>query len=194
MTELKETRILYWIAFLCLLFGFLAWPSNKKLNQEQAKLDSTNKAINKYQTQTTNVTFDKEFDLQKNEQKAQQMITDGVGLALGGIHSQDDFNLNKSKLEAELGTKLMNDLIDYSKDHNTHQYISAKNDNITIGFSDVSNPCNAKIEISTEFERLDGTKKYVLIEGHYNLKSLKFIDSNIYYLAKQPTTYSGGNN
>lgn len=194
MTELKETRILYWIAFLCLLFGFLAWPSNKKLNQEQAKLDSTNKAINKYQTQTTNVTFDKEFDLQKNEQKAQQMITDGVGLALGGIHSQDDFNLNKSKLEAELGTKLMNDLIDYSKDHNTHQYISAKNDNVTIGFSDVSNPCNAKIEISTEFERLDGTKKYVLIEGHYNLKSLKFIDSNIYYLAKQPTTYSGGNN
>ncbi|WP_414152228.1 hypothetical protein ACKN8S_07820 [Limosilactobacillus reuteri] len=191
---MKRTKMLYWLAFLFLLFGFLAWPSNKKVNQAQAKLDSTNKAIDKYQTQATNVSLDNNFDLQKNEQTAQQMVTEGVGLALGGIHSQDDFEHNKGKLKAELGNKLMDDLVDYSKDHDTHQYISAKNDNVTVGFSEVNNPSNAKVEISTEFERLDGTKKYILIEGHYNLKSFKFNDSNVYHLAKQPTTYSGGNN
>lgn len=197
MINLKNTKILYYIALFTLLIGFLLWPSNKKVEQAQTKLDSTNAAINKYRKQATNASFTtSDFDLQQAEQQAQQRITDGVSLALGGIHSEDDFKRNKGKLEQELGNKLMNTLVDYSKDHDTNQYISSKNDNVTVGFSDVNNPSNVGIQISTEFERLDGTKKYVLIDGRYNLKTGKFVNTNINYLAKQPTTYSaqGGSN
>lgn len=194
---MKNTKILYYIALFVLLLGFLLWPSNKKVEQAQTKLDSTNESINKYREEATNSSFtNSDFDLQQAEQQAQHQITDGVSLALGGIHSEADFKQNKAKLEQELGNKLMTNLISYSKDRDTNQFITPKNDNVTVGFSNVNNPSNVDVNISTEFERQDGTKKYVLIEGRYNLKAGKFINTSINYLAKQPTTYStqGGNN
>lgn len=197
MKKLKRTEILYFLAAIMLVFGFLAWPSSKKVDQAKAKLDSTNVAINKYRKLAANVDLvDSNFDLQNAEQKAQQRITEGVSLALGGIHSQQDFEQNKSKLEADLGSRLANELVDYSKDHNTNQYISAKNNNVTVAFNKVGNPSHAGINVSTEFERQDGTKKYVLITGDYNLETGKFIDYEVSHLSKQPTTHStaGGNN
>ncbi len=72
--------------------------------------------------------FDKNFDLPKAEQVAQQQVSEGVGLALGGIHSKKDWQTNQDKLNNDLGKKLSKELIQYSQDRNTGDYITAKND------------------------------------------------------------------
>ncbi len=168
-----------------IVIGILTWPSSKKINDMQAKLDSTNVAIKNYHRQITQLTeFDKNFDLPKAEQVAQQQVSEGVGLALGGIHSKKDWQTNQDKLNNDLGKKLSN----------TGDYITAKNDFVTVSFKQVNTPEDATINVASQFERQDGTKKYVLITGKYNLKTHQFISSKVSPLAKQAATQTGGEN
>ena len=90
---MKKTGFLYVIAVITIIFGILSWPSGKKVKQAQATLSSTNTQIKKYKEQANNITpQDKNFDLQLAEQNGENKVNEGVGLALGGIHSDDDFN------------------------------------------------------------------------------------------------------
>lgn len=192
---MDKNKLLYLLGTIVIVIGILTWPSSKKINDMQAKLDSTNVAIKNYHRQITQLTeFDKNFDLPKAEQVAQQQVSEGVGLALGGIHSKKDWQTNQDKLNNDLGKKLSKELIQYSQDRNTGDYITAKNDFVTVSFKQVNTPEDATINVASQFERQDGTKKYVLITGKYNLKTHQFISSKVSPLAKQAATQIGGEN
>ena len=187
---MKKTGFLYVIAVITIIFGILSWPSGKKVKQAQATLSSTNTQIKKYKEQANNITpQDKNFDLQLAEQNGENKVNEGVGLALGGIHSDDDFNKNKDKLVSDLGTKLTKELIGCSQDRNTRKYITSKNDGVVTTFSKMGNPSEANFETYTQFEREDGTKKYVLIEGTYDLKAGKVLTASVSPLSEKPSNH-----
>lgn len=66
---MDKNKLLYLLGTIVIVIGILTWPSSKKINDMQAKLDSTNVAIKNYHRQITQLTeFDKNFDLPKAEQ------------------------------------------------------------------------------------------------------------------------------
>lgn len=187
-------KVLYGLGILLIVLGILSWPNNHKLNQAKQNLRETNTEIKKVDHHTKTITeADKDFDLPQSENNASGKLSEGVSLVLGGLHNKEDWNNNKAKIQGDLGNNLTKQLNAYAKDRNSGDYIVSKNDGVSVGFDQTDNPENAKVYITSTFERGNQTS-YVLITGNYNLKTGKLTQATVSPLSKQPTTHTGGNN
>lgn len=187
-------KVLYGLGILLIVLGILSWPNNHKLNQAKQNLRETNIEIKKVDHHTKTITeADKDFDLPQSENNASGKLSEGVSLVLGGLHNKEDWNNNKAKIQGDLGNSLTKQLNAYAKDRNSGDYIVSKNDVVSVGFDQTDNPENAKVYITSTFERGNQTS-YVLITGNYNLKTGKLTQATVSPLSKQPTTHTGGNN
>ncbi|HJA23026.1 MAG TPA: hypothetical protein H9958_02235 [Candidatus Limosilactobacillus intestinavium] len=189
----KKTNWILWvIAIVCALLAVMSIPNRKELNHNQKELMSVNSQIshsndanNNYSTNTL-----KNVNVKDAEQQAGKNLSEGVAVALGGIHSTDDLKNNQKQLQQNLGKQLEKALVKHGKSHNTNEFLVEKNDSVSVGFGDATNPANVNYNIVTTYDLQGNSTQYLMISGTYNLETMKVNSFTLHNMQKQTPSHT----
>lgn len=167
-------KILWGVAATLLIAAALTFPKTGQLHQKQAELISVNKQISRYKHSKeakVPVNISSNETLEK-ERVAQDKLSKSLNLALGGIHSADDWNNSQSQLKAVLGSKLTAKLKSANQNPNTKAWDLAKNDQTVVSFGNV-NENMVPVIADVSVENKDHIKGNYLIKMNYDLNKQK---------------------
>lgn len=166
-------KILWGIAAVLCVIAALSFPKTAQLHREQAELKSVNKQISRYNHLTVNQnSANNSTKIIKKEKIAQDKLSESLSLALGGIHSANDWENNQEKLKGVLGGNLTNQLKIANQDPNTQKWDLVKNDRTIISFGDINDnlvPITAAVSVENESH----VKGNYLIKMNYDLNKQK---------------------
>ena len=188
----KMNWILWGIAIVCTLLAVMIIPNKKELNHNRNEITSVNSQINQDNEVNNNYSTNsqKSVNVKDAEQQAGKSLTEGVSLALGGIHSTDDLKNNQNKLQQDLGKQLEKALIKHGKSHNTNDFLVEKSDSVSIGFGDATNPANVNYNIVTTYDLQGNSTQYLMISGTYNLETMKVNSFTLHNMQKQTPSHT----
>lgn len=175
-------KILWGIAAVLCVIAALSFPKTAQLHREQAELKSVNKQISRYnhlmvnQNSTNNST-----KIIKKEKIAQDKLSESLSLALGGIHSANDWKNNQAKLKNVLGGNLTNQLKIANQNPNTREWDLLKNNRTVISFGNANGnivPVTAAICV----ENKDHVIGNYLINMGYDLHKQKIYTYTVHVL------------
>lgn len=194
----KNDFILWGTAAVILAFGIITIPSKGVLNMSQQAITKVNRQIADVKATDPASILDnnsRQYNLQQIESKANQQLTEGVGLAMGGIHSGDDLKNNQNKLISDLGSKSnMNKLVKQTISRNENKYLAKQNDSVSVSFGDTDDISRIPVTIVTQYTQQDNTAKYYIITGSYDGQRQK-LNTGLGVkgmLKKTPTTVTSG--
>ncbi|WP_295730191.1 hypothetical protein [uncultured Limosilactobacillus sp.] len=193
----KNNLILWSTAAVIMACGIITIPSKGVLNMSQQAITRVNRQIADVKATDPASILDnsQQYNLQQIESKANQQLAEGVGLAMGGIHSADDLKNNQNKLIGDLGSKSnVNKLVKQTISRNENKYLAKQNDNVSVSFGDTNDISKIPVTIVTQYTQQDNTAKYYIITASYNGQRQK-LNTGISVkgmLKKTPTTVTSG--
>ena len=198
MRKMSPNILLWIIAILCVIATVLSIPSQKQLNYYKDQLRITNNQINKVeQNEANKLSINDSFNYYSAEITASKKLQEGLSKVVGGIHSNDDWNANKTQIEEDLGPKLAEQLKVYNVDPNTKEWLFKENNGVEIGYGKVKVnnqvPVIAVASFKTMFKTMDNQSAVYLIKMNYDLKNEKVLNyQKIKPVTKQVMNVEGG--
>lgn len=173
-------KILWCIAGFAIVLVFFSLPNHKELDRTNTQIAAINQQIGNVKKNERDLQNKSSIDLLKARNKAQKKLTDGVTLALGGIHSDYDLKNNKEQLDSDLTPSLRKKLISNIKDFNTHEYLVAQNLSTDVAFDTHNTDSVVNYTVLSHYKMTrDDAGNYVSITGKYDLRRQKVLTSSL---------------
>lgn len=176
MNKSNSSYLLWLIAILCVIAAVISIPSKKELNHYQQQLTEAKQQTRNLRNDKAPI-VDNQFNEYRSEQESSRRLADGIKIAVGGIHSDNDLNNNKEQLITSLGKNLANTLVSYSKDPNTGDWIIKQNDGVDVAFGKMSKSHHIPVIVVTKFTMESNDQATYLIKINYDLEQQKVISS-----------------
>lgn len=194
MRKMSSNILLWIIAILCVIATVLSIPSQKQLNYYKDQLRITNNQINKVEQHEANkLSINDSFNYYSAEITASKKLQEGLSKVVGGIHSNDDWNANKTQIEEDLGPKLAEQLKVYNIDPNTKEWLFKENNGVEIGYGKVKVNNQVPVIAVVSFKTMDNQSAVYLIKMNYDLKNEKILNyQKIKPVTKQVMNVEGG--
>ena len=194
MRKMSPNILLWIIAILCVIATVLSIPSQKQLNYYKDQLRITNNRINKVeQNEVNKLSINDSFNYYSAEITASKKLQEGLSKVVGGIHSNDDWNANKTQIEEDLGPKLAEQLKVYNVDPNTKEWLFKENNGVEIGYGKVKVNNQVPVTAVVSFKTMDNQSAVYLIKMNYDLQNEKVLNyQKIKPVTKQVMNVEGG--
>lgn len=194
MRRMSPNTLLWIIAIMCVIATALSIPSQKQLNHYKNQLRITNNQINEAeQHEADKLSINDSFNYYSAEITASKKLQEGLSKVVGGIHSNDDWNANKTQIEEELGPKLAKQLKTYSVDPNTKEWLFKENNGVEIGYGKVKANNQVPVIAVVSFKTMDNQSAVYLIKMNYDLQNEKVLNyQKIKPVTKQVMNVEGG--
>lgn len=175
----KQTWLLWVLAIVAVVLAVITWPSHKQLTAEQTELATVNRKIKNVKRDARRQSaVNQSFDTLKAERTATTKLQETLALGFGGIHSDDDFKANESKMIKVLGTNFVKRIMDMN-DGDSAWGVYQANKQVTISFEKANSkhvvPVIATVTATTATNKEDNE----LIKMNYDLKKQEVLSYSI---------------
>lgn len=193
MNERTSNYLIWGIAICCVILAISHVPNKHSLNSTNQEIHQVNNQLAHTNTQSLGeTTINGTFNVTNSENKAQKKLHDALATALGGIHSNNDWSQQKSKLQDALGSSLTKKLKAVNQDPNSRNWIIKNNNGVDITFGQVKDPEEVPVTAIAYTDQSVGKVKYV-ITMDYNLKHQSVMNYQLKVLSNTLNERVGNN-